>query len=273
MYMPKITLENRDANEIIDAANAFSVSKIDVHIIAACGPVDCDNAGDTFVKAATKNKIKIDVIESIFATPLGTQLVYLHNIQKDRNNVLLPFIALYQCMKCETVKLLVCQRWMIRVLGKLILDKGNDMSLLRFLVRKRPRKRKEPSEQEEDDNNSDDDDNNDMDDDNGDGEEEDEVEEDDNFMSTPRKRRTTQNKENENGSKKKKKKKEKKKTKKQEKISLVKTSAFFDESAVHSGTEDSEDDEDENDDVSCVQGMHGYSNLGGFVVPDSVVVR
>jgi hypothetical protein len=102
-------------------------------------------------------KSGIQAIESHFVTPTGSQLVYVHNVEKDKKNLLLPFIALYKCLNCESVKLLFCQRWMVRILGKLIWesqkggdDKANEMSMLTFLVRKQSKSKNVPTAEGDD---------------------------------------------------------------------------------------------------------------------------
>ena len=145
-YTYRIRLFER-AKEVKDVATAFSKINVGVEMIATCSVTDFDAAQDTFraaAAAAAALNCKIQAIDSHFLTPKGSQLVYVHNVEKNKMNLLLPFIAFRKCMQCKTVKLLVCQRWMLRILGKVVWEtripnkgKANEMTMLTFLVLKR----------------------------------------------------------------------------------------------------------------------------------------
>ena len=161
----------KHAKEVKDVATAFLKINVGVEMIACSGVTDFEAAQETFRADGAALNGKIQAIDSHFVTPEGSQLVYVHNAGKNKMNLLLPFIAFHKCMQCKTVKLLVCQRWMLRILGKVVWErripgkgKANEMTMLTFLVRKRSRTRNDQRAEGDDnggggnDNNGDDDD-------------------------------------------------------------------------------------------------------------------
>ena len=82
----------KHAKEVKDVATAFSKINVGVEMIATCSVTDFDAAQDTFRAAAAALNCKIQAIDSHFLTPKGSQLVYVHNVEKNKMNLLLPLL-------------------------------------------------------------------------------------------------------------------------------------------------------------------------------------
>ena len=100
-----------------------------------------------------QQQLRLAAIHTSITLPIGTQLYILHHISYDAKNVLLPFIALMKCMLCTTVKVLVCQKWMKRLLGPLLWQtiksdqKHKEMTLLNLLIVKKGSKKKKEGDE------------------------------------------------------------------------------------------------------------------------------
>jgi hypothetical protein len=84
------------------------------------------------IKSTKDSSVKVAF--SHFFIPQGTQIVMLKDVPQMPENGLLPFIALIECMLSGTVKLLVCQQWMLDILDVLIKDAFYKGSFYPFLV-------------------------------------------------------------------------------------------------------------------------------------------